>query len=338
MKKKIFASILAVAMTLSLAACGAKQEPPAAPDASAPAASAPAATGKTEYLSLGTGGVTGTYYPLGGALANLITNNVAGYNCTAESTGGAVENAWLLARGEIDLGFVDASSAHQAQNSLGDFSDGGAASIKGVMSIYNEVVHVVSCDPNITTIADLAGKKVAVGSAGSGTEVIARTLLDLYDMDYDDIEEDFLGFGDASTGLKDKTLDAAIIWAGAPASGLLELGAQNDFYMIDIPADKMEELKATQPFCVEATMDSSIYSGMKNTATTIAVPATICAREDLSEELVYNFLKATFDNLQTVADSHSQGANLSLETCLLGLSTENLHPGAIKFYTEQGLL
>ena len=338
MKKKIFASILAVAMTLSLAACGAKQETPSAPTASAPAASAPAATGKTEYLSLGTGGVTGTYYPLGGALANLITNNVAGYNCTAESTGGAVENAWLLARGEIDLGFVDASSAHQAQNSLGDFSDGGAASIKGVMSIYNEVVHVVSCDPNITTIADLAGKKVAVGSAGSGTEVIARTLLDLYDMDYDDIEEDFLGFGDASTGLKDKTLDAAIIWAGAPASGLLELGAQNDFYMIDIPADKMEELKASQPFCVEATMDSSVYSGMKNTATTIAVPATICAREDLSEELVYNFLKATFDNLQTVADSHSQGANLSLETCLLGLSTENLHPGAIKYYTEQGLL
>ena len=337
MKKKIFASILAVAMTLSLAACGAKEQAPAS-SGSAPAASAPAATGKTEYLSMGTGGVTGTYYPLGGALANLITNNVAGYNCTAESTGGAVENAWLLARGEIDLGFVDASSVHQAQNSLGDFSDGGAASIKGVMAIYNEVVQLVSCDPNITSISDLAGKKVAVGSAGSGTEVMARTLLELYGMSYDDIEEDFLGFGDASTGLKDKTLDAAIIWAGAPTSGLMELGAQNDFYMIDIPADKMAELKASQPFCVEATMDSSMYSGMKNTATTIAVPATICAREDLSEELVYNFLKATFDNLQTVAESHTQGANLSLETCLLGLNTDNLHPGAIKYYTEAGIL
>ena len=340
MKKKIFASILAVAMTLSLAACGAKQEAPAATP-SAPAASAPAAapsTGATEYLSLGTGGVTGTYYPLGGALANLLTNNVAGYNCTAESTGGAVENAWLLARGEIDLGFVDASTVFQAQNSQGDFSDGGAASIKGVMSIYNEIVQLVSCDPNITSIADLAGKKVAVGSAGSGTEVMARTLLGLYGMDYDDIEEDFLGFGDASTGLKDKTLDAAIIWAGAPTSGLMELGAQNDFYMIDIPADKMAELKASQPFCVEATMDSSIYSGMKNTATTIGVPATICAREDLSEELVYNFLKATFDNLQTVAESHTQGANLSLETCLMGLESAELHPGAVKFYTEMGVL
>ena len=340
MKKKIFASILAVAMTLSLAACGAKQEAPAATP-SAPAASAPAAapsTGATEYLSLGTGGVTGTYYPLGGALANLLTNNVPGYNCTAESTGGAVENAWLLARGEIDLGFVDASTVFQAQNAQGDFSDGGAKSIKAVMSIYNEIVQLVSCNPDITSIADLAGKKVAVGSAGSGTEVMARTLLGLYDMDYDDIEEDFLGFGDASTGLKDKTLDAAIIWAGAPTSGLLELGAQNDFYMIDIPADKMALLKESQPFCVEATMDSSIYSGMKNTANTISVPATICAREDLSEQLVYDFLKATFDNLQTVAESHAQGANLSLETCLLGIETAELHPGAVKFYTEKGLL
>jgi len=330
--KKIFAGILAIAMSLSLVACG------GGGSTSTGGTDAPAATGKTEYLSLGTGGVTGTYYPLGGALANILSNNIEGYSCTAESTGGAVENAWLLARGEIDLGFVDASTVFQAQNSEGDFSDGTASSIKGVMSIYNEIVQLVSCNPDITSIEDLRGKKVAVGSAGSGTEVMARQLLDLYGMTYDDIEEDFLGFGDASTGLKDKTLDAAIIWAGVPTSGLLELGAQNDFYMIDIPADKIATLKASQPFCVEATMDSSFYSGMKNTAHTIGVPATICASEDLSEDLVYDFLTVVFNNLEAVADAHSQGANLSLETCLLGLESAELHPGAVKFYTEKGLL
>ena len=332
--KRVLSCITLVAMLLTLCACGAKEQPAASGAASTPAAT----TGAATYLSLGTGGVTGTYYPLGGAFANLITNNIAGYNCTAESTGGAVENAWLLARGEIDIGFVDASTVYQAQNSLGDFSDGGAASIKGLMSIYNEIVQLVSCNPDITSIEDLRGKKVAVGSAGSGTEVMARTLLELYGMSYDDIEEDFLGFGDASTGLKDKTLDAAIIWAGVPTSGLLELGAQNDFYMIDIPADKMAELKESQPFCVEATMDSSYYSGMKNTANTIGVPATLCAREDLDEQLVYDFLATTFDNLQVIADAHSQGANLSLESCLLGLESAELHPGAVKYYTEKGLL
>ena len=332
--KRVLSCITLVAMLLTLCACGAKEQPAASGAASTPAPT----TGAATYLSLGTGGVTGTYYPLGGAFANLITNNIAGYNCTAESTGGAVENAWLLARGEIDIGFVDASTVYQAQNSLGDFSDGGAASIKGLMSIYNEIVQLVSCNPDITSIEDLRGKKVAVGSAGSGTEVMARTLLELYGMSYDDIEEDFLGFGDASTGLKDKTLDAAIIWAGVPTSGLLELGAQNDFYMIDIPADKMAQLKESQPFCVEATMDSSYYSGMKNTANTIGVPATLCAREDLDEQLVYDFLATTFDNLQVIADAHSQGANLSLESCLLGLESAELHPGAVKFYTEKGLL
>ena len=338
--KKVLSLTLAALMMFSMVACGGTAAAPAAaPAASSEApAPAPAAGGKTTYLSLGTGGVTGTYYPLGGAFANLISNNIDGYTCTAESSGGAVENAWMLARGEIDIGFVDASTVFQAQHAEGDFSDGTAKDIKGIVSIYNEIVQLVSCNPAITSIEDLKGKKVAVGSAGSGTEVMARTLLGLYDMTYDDIEEDFLGFGDASTGLKDKTLDAAIIWAGAPTSGLLELGAQNDFYMIDIPADKIELLKASQPFCVEATMDSSIYSGMKNSAHTIGVPATLCVRADMEDELVYNILETFFNNLPAIADSHTQGKNLTLETALLGLENSELHPGAVKFYQEKGIL
>ena len=349
--KKLLSLILATIMLISLVACGGSSTS-GSTSSSTPATSSGSSSdgsatttqptssggGKTTYLSLGTGGVTGTYYPLGGAFANIISNNIDGYTCTAESTGGAVENAWLLARGEIDIGFVDASTVYQAQHSEGDFSDGTASSIKGIVSIYNEIVQLVSCNPNITSIADLKGKKVAVGSAGSGTEVMARTLLGLYDMTYDDIEEDFLGFGDASTGLKDKTLDAAIIWAGAPTSGLLELGAQNDFYMIDLPADKIELLKASQPFCVEVTMDSSFYSGMKNTAHTIGVPATLCVRDDMDEDLVYNILSTFFDNLPAVAEAHTQGSNLSLETALLGLENSDLHPGAIKFYQEKGVL
>lgn len=337
--KKIVSLALTAVIALSLAACGNGSSPGGTPaPGSGSGTTQPSAGGKDTYLSLGTGGVTGTYYPLGGAFANMITNNIDGYTCTAESTGGAVENVWMLARGEIDIGFVDASSAYQCQHSEGDFSDGSAAGVKPIVSIYNELVQLVSCDPGITSIADLRGKKVAVGSAGSGTEVMARQLLALYDMSYDDIEEDFLGFGDASTGLKDKTLDAAIIWAGAPTSGLLELGAQNDFYMIDIPADKIAKLKESQPFCVEVTIDSTMYSGMKNTATTIGVPATLCVREDLDEDLVYDFLTYCFEHLDQVADAHTQGANLSLETALLGLENTELHPGAVKFYTEKGLL
>ena len=355
---RLMTLLMAVAMLLTLTACGGSAEAPAAdaPAADAPAAEAPAADAVVTGVEDGvlTVGMECAYAPYNwtqmddsngavpiannpGTYANGYDVMIAKKICEA--------NGWELEVMQLDWdslvpavqnGTVDAVIAGQSMT-----ADRMAEVDMAGPYYYATIVTLVKADSeyaNATSIADLAGKKVAVGSAGSGTEVMARTLLGLYGMTYDDIEEDFLGFGDASTGLKDKTLDAAIIWAGAPTSGLLELGAQNDFYMIDIPADKMAELKASQPFCVEATMDSSIYSGMKNTATTIGVPATICAREDLSEQLVYDFLVATFDNLQTVAESHTQGANLSLETCLMGLESAELHPGAVKFYTEKGLL
>lgn len=317
--KKVVTLVLTLAMVLSLCAT-------------------PTMAGSTEFLSLGTGGVTGTYYPLGGAFANIISNNIDGYTCTAESSGGAVENLWMLSKGEIDIGFVDASTLYQAQHREGDFTDGTASNVLGLVSIYNEVVQLVTCNPDIKTIPDLKGKKVAVGSAGSGTEVMARTLLGLYGMSYDDINEDFLGFGDASTGLKDKTLDAAIIWAGVPTSGLLELGAQNDFYILDL-SDKVEELQKTQPFAVKVEVGSNVYTkGCMNSATTIAVPATLSVRADLDEQLVYDILSCFFNNLDKIAESHSQGSNMSLETALLGLENSELHPGAVRFYKEKGIL
>lgn len=296
------------------------------------------ASAATKYLSLGTGGVTGVYYPLGGALANIITNNIPGYNCTAESTGGAVENAMLIYRGKIDIGFVDASSAYNAQNKIGSFKDDNIENLRGLVSIYPEAVQLITLDKNIDSIADLKGKKVAVGSPGAATEVMARDLLALYDMTYDDIEEDFLGFGDASAGLKDRTIDAGIIWAGVPTSGIMELGAQHNVKMLNFTDDMVAKLKVSHPFCVPMKITKNHYSSLISDVNTIAVPATLQCSAELPDEFVYNFLTALFDNLDLISGAHARGGDLSLETALDGMDKIELHPGAVKFYKEKGVL
>ncbi|MFA0889124.1 MAG: TAXI family TRAP transporter solute-binding subunit [Synergistales bacterium] len=290
------------------------------------------------YLSLGTGGVTGVYYPLGGALANLITKNIPGYNCTAESTGGAVENTMLIYRNKIDIGFVDASSAYNAPRKKGAFANEDIKNLRALVSMYPEAVQVVTLDGKIKTISDLKGKRVAVGSPGSGTETMAKDLLGLYGLTYADINEDFLGFGDASSGLKDKTLDAAFIWAGVPTSGILELGTQHRVRLLNFSSDMVNKLKKTHPFCVPVKITKKQYGSLMEDISTIAVPATLQCRADLSDEFVYNFLDTLFKNLPQIAAAHARGGDLSLKNALNGLDVDNLHPGAVKFYKEKGLI
>lgn len=292
----------------------------------------------TTYLSLGTGGVTGVYYPLGGALAGLISNKIPGYNCTAESTGGAVENVMLIHKNKIDIGFVDATSAYNAPHKLGAFANEDVKNLRGVVSMYLEAVQLVTLNENFKTIPDLKGKRVAVGSPGSGTETMAKDLFALYGMSYDDINEDFLGFGDASSGLKDKTLEAAIIWAGVPTSGIMELGAQHKISMLNFSDEMIAKLKAIRPVCVPMKITKQHYPSLIQEVTTVAIPATLQCRADLPDEFVYNFLTVIFANLDVIAGAHIRGGDLSLKSALDGMEKIELHPGAVKFYKEKGLL
>lgn len=337
MKKTSLLLVLMLVLSLiTFVGCGSPDAPVDEPgETDAPEESAPTST---TYLSIGTGGVAGVYYPLGGAVASIINNNVPGYNCTAEATGGSVENVMLIRDGNIDLGFIDASNGYNAQNSFGTFDGENVTNLKALTSTYFEAVQVISVDPDLKTIEDLRGKRVAVGSAGSGTEVMARDLLALYGMTYDDIQEDYLGFGDASMGLKDRTLDAAIIWAGVPTSGILELGATNDISMMNFTDDMVEKLKESHPFAVSLPINDSVYSSLVEPVQTIAVPAAIFAAEELSDDFVYDFLTAFFNNLDVMAGAHARGGDISLDTALDGLSEIDLHSGAIRFYEEHGML
>ena len=290
------------------------------------------------YLSIGTGSVTGVYYPLGGALSSIINNDLDGYSCAAESTGGAVENASLLINGELDLGFVAASTLYDAQHGLNSFEGMDGSKIQAIFSFFPEVVQIISIDPEIKTIPDLKGKRVAVGQSGSGTEVMARAILELYDMSYDDINEDFLGFGDAASGLKDGTVDVAFTWAGIPTASVMELCATHEISIISFLDEELQKLMQVSSYCVPAQITKDVYPKLYQDAQSFSIPAIICCTADIPEEFVYNFLTTVFDNVDLLAQTHERGGDLSLETALDGLEGATLHPGAEKFFKEKGLL
>ena len=308
------------------------------PQGGSSVASSSGGGGKEQYISMGTGAVTGVYYPLGGAMANLISKNIDGYSCTAESTGGAVENCKLIANGNLEMGFVAASTLYDAQYGINTFEGAAAKNVLAVFSFYPEVVQILSTNENIRTIPDLKGKRVAVGASGSGTETMARAVLAVYDMSYDDIKADYLGFGDAADGLKDQNIDAAFTWAGIPTSSIMDLGSQHGISMITFTDEELKTLQEGFPYCVPATITKDHYPSLYEEAQTFSIPAVIACSADMPEEFVYDFLVTLFDNLDVMAQTHERGGDLSLETVLDGLQGVELHPGAEKFFREKGVL
>lgn len=293
---------------------------------------------KEKFVSIATGSVSGTYFPLGGAFSSIINKNLEGVNCSVESTGGSVANILLISNEETELAFVAASSAYDSVKGQGAFVDNKIENVRGILSLYPEAVQIVSTDSNIKSVYDLKGKKVAVGAVGSGTETMARTILGIYGMSYDDITEDFLGFTDASTGLKDNTIDAAFIWAGVPTSGVMDLGSQHDISLINFEAEEVAKLKEISPYTVTIDIDKSIYSSLIEDCTTIAIPAILVGDSNLSEEFVYQLLVNTFENPEVLQKAHTRGYDITMETALEGLDGIEIHPGAIKYYKEKGLL
>lgn len=293
--------------------------------------------GAEQQLVIATGGTAGTYYPLGGALAQIFNSKVKNVNAIAQTTGASVENVRLIGKKEVDIAFV--------QNDITDYAYNGEEVFKeklanfGVMaSLYPEIVQiVVSADSNIKSVADLKGKKVSVGAAGSGVEANARQILNAYGLTYKDISPNFLSFAESADQFKDKHLDAIFVVAGAPTAAIQDISASRKVRILSIPRQMSEKIQKKYPFFSEITIPANTYSGQAEEVTTLAVRAMLIVRKDLDEGLVYNLTKALFENLPELANAHAKGKEIKLADALTGVSTP-IHPGAARFYREKGLL
>lgn len=336
--KKTFALLLAMAMTLSLAACT-TSEPEKAPEA-APEASTPAVEtvkgGKDGGTSLNftTGGDQGTYYGFGGVIAGKVGESTS-TKVTAITSGGSKANIEAMDAGDAQLGFVQTDVGAYAYQGTRLF-DTKIDNFATVANLYMEQVQIVTLDESIKTVADLAGKNVSVGASGSGVYFNAVDVLGAYGLDVEkDIKPTYQSFGDSVEALQDGKIDAAFVVAGAPTTAVTSLATTKQVYLVSLDQEHIDALIAESPYYSPNTIAASVYNTPAD-VTTVAVGAVVIARDDVSAADVYNFLYGTFENLEALTAAHAKGAELSLEFAA-SYGAVPYHPGAVEYFKEKGI-
>lgn len=294
---------------------------------------------ETTNLVFASGGTSGTYYPYAGALANVWKDAVPGLAVDVQATGASAENINLINNGEAEIAIVQNDVMTYAYNGTETFA--GKDPITGfstMATVYAEVCQIVLApDSGIESIADLAGKRVSVGAPGSGVEANARQILAATGLTFDDIDAQYLGFGDSANAIKDKALDAAFVTAGTPTTAVMELASTNDIALLALDQATVDQLVADYPYYTVNVIPAGTYESIQYDVLTVAVKATLIVSPELSEDMVYNMTKALFENKETIATAHAKGAELDMQAAVEGASVP-LHPGAEKFYKEQGVI
>lgn len=346
--KKIFALLLALCMVFALCACGSSAAPAAsdaapadaadaadaAPADAAPADAAPAAV--SANLTMGTGGEAGTYYAFGGVLGSYIGQNTD-ISINVVSSGGSAANiTGIVVDGIYDLATVQSDVMTYAYNGTNSFTDNKMDAFRVLGGLYAETVQIVTCSPDIKSVADLAGKNVCVGDVGSGTYFNTVDILAAYDLTLDDIKPVYQSFGDSTESLKDGKIDAAVITAGAPTTAVVDLATSNSVYLVSIDDEHMAKLLADCPWYASYTIPAGTYNGFDSDAVTVTVKATLVCRADLPDDVAYAIVSTIYNNADAITALHAKGAELSLDFATDGIAVP-FAKGAAAFYAENGI-
>lgn len=325
--KALFAAALVGALALGLAGCssgdsGSKDE-----------GSAPAASSNLRFV---TGGESGTYYAYGNVLAQYASNGDYGVSMTALAGNGSQANVQALQDGDADIAFCQSDVLAYAYEGTNLFEkDGAYKDFSIAASLYQEQVQIVTCDPNIKTVADLAGKTVSVGAAGSGVYFNAVDVLKAYDLTLDDISPVYQSFADSADSLKDNKIDAAFIVAGAPTTAITDLSTTKTAYLVSMDDEHVAKLQESSPYYKKAVISADTY-GLETDVTTVSVGAVVIVNNSVSEDAVYNFVKSMFDGAKDNADAHAKYKELILEDAA-SVASVPYHPGAAKYFAEQNI-
>lgn len=301
------------------------------------------ARAEQKFVTIGTGGVTGVYYPTGGAICRLVNKGRKdhGIRCSVESTGGSVYNINTIRAGELDMGVAQSDWQFHAYNGSSKFAEAGPfKELRAIFSIHPEPFTVVArADSGIKNFGDLKGKRVNVGNPGSGQRGTMEVVMEAMGWKMDDfglVSE--LKSSEQSKALCDNKIDAMVFTVGHPSGSIKEAATSCDSVIVEVSGAAIDKLVADNPFYRHATIPGGMYRGTDNDVKTFGVGATFVTSTAVSEDVIYNVVKAVFENFDDFKSLHPAFANLKKEEMIKDGLSAPLHAGAVKYYKEAGLM
>jgi hypothetical protein len=292
---------------------------------------------RRDNIRLATGGSTGTYFAFGTIVAGILQEST-GITINVHSTGASRANIHLINSGDAEIAIAQNDVMDYAWRGVDLFNGERISTFNTMAALYAEVCQiVVRADSGIRTIADLRGKIVSVGDAGSGVEFNARQILEVYGLSFDDINKQNMGFGTSAESLRDNRIDAFFCVAGAPTPAVIDLAANRDIMILEIDDAHAEQLMRNYPFYTIFPIPAGSYRGQDAPVQTVAVKATLIVSTRMNEETVYTLTRSLFENRAAIEAAHTKGSEISPAYAVEGISVP-FHPGAARYFREVGVL
>ena len=292
------------------------------------------------FFGVATGGTGGTYYPLGGMLAQLISNKASvdgkKISATAEAAGASVGNAKLLGTKDIESAFVAADILDAAYNGKAQFANAPLKNLRALGALYPETVQLITrADSGINSVKDLKGKSISSGAPGSGQYQLVTDLLKVYGMARSDVKEDSSSFTQAVDKIKDGNLHATLI-TGVPVAAVTDFAQSHALKIIPLAGPEVAALLKEQPYYTQVQLPANSYKGQTAAIPTLAVMAIWATHDGVPENQAYEVTKALYDNIAIMGQVHVQGQNISLSTAT-AVAGVPLHPGALRYFKSKGV-
>ncbi|MCV3273047.1 TAXI family TRAP transporter solute-binding subunit [Roseobacter sinensis] len=294
-----------------------------------------------EFITIGTGGVTGVYYPTGGAICRLVNKGRKehGIRCSVESTGGSVYNINTIRAGELEFGVAQSDWQYHAYNGTSQFEEQGPfEDLRAVFSVHPEPFTVVArADAGISSFADLKGKRVNIGNPGSGQRGTMEVVMEKMGWEMSDLAlASELKAAEQSAALCDNQIDAMIYTVGHPSGSIQEATTACDSVLVEVSGAEIDALIGDNSYYRSAKIPGGMYRGTDADVATFGVGATFVTSAAVSEDAVYAVVSAVFDNFEDFKKLHPAFANLTAEEMATAGLSAPLHPGAEKYYKEKG--
>ena len=295
----------------------------------------------TQFITIGTGGVTGTYYPTGGAICRMMNKNrkTTGIRCSVESTGGSVYNVNTINAGELDFGISQSDTAYQGFNGEGKFKGKAVKGLRSVLAIYPELLaFVVRKSSGIKSLADVKGKKLNIDIPGSGTRMTTDIVLEASGIKKSDLAlANELKSSEGPTMLKDNKIDGYFGVFGHPTANIKDASNSVDIDLVPIDGKAIDKLVAKYSYYAKGIISGSFYKGVEHDTPSIGVKAVLVTKDNIDEKVVYTLTKTILDNFDAFKKLHPAYKTITKESLLDGLAVPQ-HKGAIKAFKEAGLL